>query len=303
VSAESYLLPHLGRDSVIGAVGVTTSRREDTLADLARRFDVGYDEIVKANPGVDRWVPGAGTRVIIPSQFVLPDAPHEGIVLNLAELRLYYFPPSEGGEAQPVYTYPVSIGRMDWKSPLGRTQVARKEKDPQWCPTQSIREEHAAQGDILPQCIPGGVPENPLGHFALRLALPHYLIHGTDESKEFGIGMRVTHGCIRLYPEDIEQLYSLVSAGTPVRIVDQPIKVGWKSDQLFIEVHSALEEDTADFEEYSHRIGLSEAVDRINEARTENLSIDFTALRKIVEEADGMPASIARTRSLLPPAR
>ncbi len=303
VTADSFLLPELGRNSIIGAVGHTAANEQDTLADIARRFDLGYDEIVKANPTVNRWVPGSGTRVIIPNQFILPDAPREGIVLNLAELRLYYFPPSDGGQARRVFTYPISIGRMDWKSPLGVTRIASKERDPAWYPPPSIKAEHAAEGDYLPDVIPGGVPNNPLGHYALKLALPRYLIHGTDERKEYGIGMRVTHGCIRMYPEDIEELFSIVPVNTPVRLIDQPVKAGWRGPELLLEVHTPLEEDEEEFEEYSHRVDMEEVMALLDAVGADSTTIDIAAARRIVWRGDGVPTVIGRTESLLPPAR
>jgi L,D-transpeptidase ErfK/SrfK len=242
-TADPFALPPDGSDSVIGAIRFTTSRREDTLIDLARRHALGYDQIIKANPKVNRWLPGAGTRVLLPDRYVLPDTPRDGIVVNLAELRLYYFFPPTPDGSQAVLTFPVSIGRMDWTIPLGTTKVTKTVKDPPWYPTASVRAEHAAEGDILPPFVPGGDPENPLGRYALYLGIPSYLIHGVDARKANGIGMRVTHGCIRMYPEHIELLYRVVRPGTPVHIVDQPVKVGWEGPILYLEVHAPLEED------------------------------------------------------------
>ncbi len=240
--AESYSLPENPKDSVVGDNEYINSNYTDTLVDIGRENDLGYDEVVKANPNVNRWLPGNGTRVLLPKRYILPDTPREGIVLNIPELRLYYYPPVKGSIPKMVETFPVSIGRMDWKTPLGKTKILKKEKDPPWYPTSAVRAEHEAEGDILPKFIPGGSSENPLGRFALRLGLPDYLIHGTDERKSYGIGMRVTHGCIRMYPEDIEHLFSLVSVNTPVYIVDQPVKVGTLDEQVFLEVNLPFEE-------------------------------------------------------------
>ena len=240
--AEIYELPPEGYD-VVGAVATVTARQEDTLIDIARRHGLGYHDIVHANPGVNIWVPGEGTEVVLPTRFVLPPGPRRGIVLNLAEYRLYYYPePAEGGPAY-VLTYPISIGRMDWETPLGSTSVVSKVKDPSWYPPQSVRDEHAADGRPLPRVVPPG-PDNPLGRYAMRLGLPGYLIHSTN--RPAGVGMRVTHGCIRMFPEDIEYLFSNVNVNTPVRIINAPVKIGWFGDELVMEVHPVLESVVAE---------------------------------------------------------
>jgi L,D-transpeptidase ErfK/SrfK len=214
VYAEVYELPPEGYD-VIGTVSTITARYEDTLVDIARRHGLGYLDIVRANPGVNPWLPGEGTEIILPSRFVLPPGPRTGLVLNLAEYRMYYFP--EAGEGKPayVYTYPMSIGRMDWETPLGKTRIIAMAKNPAWYPPQSVRDEHAADGDPLPRVVPPG-PANPLGTRALRLGLPGYLIHGTN--RPAGVGMRVS-----------------------VRIINVPVKIGWDGDVLVAEIHPLLE--------------------------------------------------------------
>lgn len=231
---------------MFGEVRVIKARYEDTFVAFAQKYNVGYEALKRANPGVDPWLPGEGTRVVVPTQFVLPRAPHRGIVVNVAELRLYYFP-GDASEttgavdgSQRIVTYPISIGQMDWSTPLGTTRVTGKVANPSWYPPQSIRDEHAARDDILPRIVPPG-PDNPLGKHALRLALPSYLIHGTNMPS--GIGMRVTHGCIRMFPWDIEALYKVVSIGTPVTIVNQPYKLGWTAAGLYLEAHPPLAKD------------------------------------------------------------
>ena len=236
-TGEEFQLPESSTDSVVGSLRETYAHQVDTLLDIARRYDVGHDQIILANPGVNRWLPGRNTPITIPNSYILPPGPREGIVLNLAELRLYYFPP----KSSTVLTFPVSIGDMDWRTPLGTTRITSRERDPAWNPPKSIRAEHLADGEVLPPYIPGGDPENPLGRFALRLGITSYLIHGTDESRAFGIGMRVSHGCIRLYPEDIEVLFQRASVGTKVRIIDEPIKIGWLHNELYLEAHRPLE--------------------------------------------------------------
>ena len=235
--AEIYELPPAGYD-VVGAVATVTAREEDTLIDIARRNGLGYHDIVRANPDVNVWVPGQGTEVVLPTRFVLPPGPRRGIVLNLAEYRLYYYPEPVEGEPAYVMTYPISIGRMDWETPLGSTSVISKVTDPSWYPPQSVRDEHEADGRPLPRVVPPG-PDNPLGRYAIRLGLPGYLIHSTN--RPAGVGMRVTHGCIRMFPEDIEYLFPNVDVNTPVRIINTPVKIGWFGDELVVEVHPVLE--------------------------------------------------------------
>ena len=236
-SAEVYDLPPAGND-VVGAVTVVKARADDTLLDIARRHGLGYEDIVRANPDVDTWLPGEGTEVVLPTRYVLPSGERRGLILNLAEYRLYYFPDTAEGETPVVMTYPMSIGRMDWETPLGLTRVISKVTNPTWYPPASVRAEHEADGDPLPAIVPPG-PNNPLGKHAMRLGLPGYLIHGTN--RPAGVGMRVTHGCIRLFPEDIDFLFGKIAIDTPVRIINEPVKMGWDGDTLVVEVHRTLE--------------------------------------------------------------
>ncbi len=284
--ANTYDLPLDGSD-VIGDIDYVYAKYEDTLSDIAREWGLGYKEIVRANPDVDPWLPGAGTKVILPSQFVLPQAPREGIVINISEMRLYYFPKPKRDEAPQVVTYPISVGRVDWSTPLGLTKIVRKRKDPTWIPPQSIRDEHEADGDPLPKVVPPG-PDNPLGKFALNLSLPGYLIHGTN--RPAGVGMQVTHGCIRLYPENIEALFGLVEIGMKVRLVDQPYKVGWLDNQLFLEVHESLESAT-DVDRGVSRTPVVKAI--IDATKQREANIEWGKLSSIVDRADGMPVTIS----------
>ena len=285
VSGKSYPLPPQ-EFSLVGNIRQAQALPEDTLLDIAKREDVGQDAILMANPGVDRWLPGGGTAVTIPSRHILPEKPYEGMVLNLPEMRLYYFPEKEPNEPARVLTYPVSIGRMDWSTPLGLTRLISKERDPSWYPPESIREEHAADGDPLPRVVPPG-PDNPLGRHALRLGIPGYLIHGTN--KVFGVGMRVSHGCIRMLPEDIEELFTAVPAGTTVRIINQPVKLGWHGGDLFLEVHPPLEEDQMDEDSLSR--AAMEAIDE--ELFKRPFELDQRAVEEAVRLRNGMPLAIS----------
>ncbi len=285
-AAESFPMPPAGAD-IVGAPRSIEARQEDTLLDVARRHSLGYEEITKSNPGVDPWMPGAGTTVTLPKQRILPAAPREGIVVNLPEHRLYYFAPAANGEAPVVHTYPVAIGKMDWNTPLGVTRITQKVKNPTWTPPKSVREARARQGEILPPVVPPG-PDNPLGHRAMRLAIPGgaYLIHGTN--RPAGIGMQATAGCMRLYPEDIERLFDLVPVDTRVNIVNQPFKLGWLDGQLYVEVHPGLQEDAVEPPQ------LTDLTRLIVEATRERMVlVDWTRVQRAFAEARGMPVLVS----------
>lgn len=236
--AATYPLPPEG-EALIGKVQETHVQQGETLLDIARRHSVGLVELENANPGVDPWLPKAGQKVVIPSQYLLPNAPREGIVVNLPELRLYYYPPAKPGAQRVVITYPLGIGSEGRAIPLANTKIVEKKVDPVWVVPESIRAEHAAEGEFLPKLVPPG-PENPLGRYALRLGLTNYLIHSTN--RPFSVGMRVSHGCLRMYPEDIESLFPQIPLGTPVNIIDQPYKVGWHNGELYLESHPPMAE-------------------------------------------------------------
>ena len=238
--ARNYFVLESAEQSVIGSPQIVYTTEENTLSDLAREYGLGYDEIVAANPGVDPWLPGEGTPVLLPTQYVIPDVPREGIVLNIASKRLFFFPETEEGRPQTVMTYPIGIGRVGWETPLGESQVISKAVDPHWYVPASVRQEHAEAGNPLPSVVPPG-PDNPLGSRVLKLDMPGYLIHGTNQP--YGVGMRVSHGCVRLYPENIELLYDLVEIGNPVLIVNEPYLLGRSNGQLYFEAHEPLEDD------------------------------------------------------------
>jgi L,D-transpeptidase ErfK/SrfK len=224
---------------LVGELNVVVAREEDTLLDIARQHDLGFNEIAAANPDIDPWLPGAGARVLLPLQFVLPAGPRSGIVINVEQMRLFYFPES-GPNAGRVVTHPPGVGVEHGATPLGQTHVIRKALDPVWHPPQSIRAARAAAGETLPEVVPPG-PDNPLGRHALYLGFPGYLVHGTN--RPWGIGMRVSGGCIRLYPEDIESLYAQVSPGTAVRIVSEPFAVGLLRGMPYVQVFAQPERD------------------------------------------------------------
>ena len=232
--AETFPLPPPD-ESLIGDVRHDVTGADDALVDVARRNRLGYEELVLANPAVDRWLPGPGTSVLLPTRYLLPSAPREGIVVNIAEYRLYYYRKATKKAPAVVETFAVAAGREDWQTPNVETQVSQRLQNPAWYPPRAIREEHAADGRKLPAVVPPG-PDNPLGPLALKLAIPGgYFIHGTG--KPFGIGMAVTHGCLRLYPQDMEALFAIVPEGTKVRVVNEPYKSGWRNGVLYVEAH------------------------------------------------------------------
>jgi len=212
----------------IGATGIYVAGETDTLVDIALDRDLGFLELQAANPGVGVWAPGAGTRIFLPRQHILPDAPETGIVINLADMRLYLF--RGGSKDEEILSWPIGIGREGRDTPVGGTRAVRKTKDPSWYPPASIRREKPW---LSARVEPG--PDNPLGSRAIYLGWPQYLIHGTN--KPYGVGRRTSSGCIRMYPWDVEVLFELVRPGMPVRVVDQPVKLGWIDGVLFVEVH------------------------------------------------------------------
>lgn len=283
VAATTFNLPN-GTDSLIdnsqGKPFYIKAKQEDSLIDIAIQFLLGQEEIVRANKTVDRWLPGAGTDVLIPTSYLLPNAPRQGIVINLPEYRLYYYPPASG----KVVSYSVGIGRVDWKTPLGVTKVVGKVQNPTWTPPPSIKAEHLAKGDPLPDVWPAG-PDNPLGLFAFRLGIPGYLLHSTNKPQ--GVGMQVSHGCMRLYPKDIEQMFPVINVGTQVNIVNQPVKVGWSNGGLYIESHPNLEgEETS----YQQRLDL--ALNLIKASLTQPVAVNEEALKTALETSNGIPTLI-----------
>ena len=280
--------------TVVGRLQVTFSHQEDTFADIARRFNLGYDELVHANPGVDPWLPGEGTRIVLPTQFVIPDAPPEGLVVNLASLRLFYFPKATKGSPREVITYPIGIGMVGWATPTGTTEIVSKRKDPVWTPPESVRREHAADGDILPARVPAG-PANPLGVFAMNLGWPSYLVHGTN--KPAGVGMRASHGCIRLYPEDIATLYKMVPIGTKVTVVDQPLLARWQDDALYLQAYPPREEqDAAKNKKPAPGDRLSKAfADRLSHlAKSHGATVDLALARQLANEGRGVAVPVSQ---------
>jgi L,D-transpeptidase ErfK/SrfK len=278
--------------TVIGTLQATIAREEDTLSDIARRFNLGYDEVVNANPGVDPWLPKEGTRIVLPTQFVLPDAPHEGVVVNLAALRLFYFPKAAKGEQRVVTTMPIGIGMVGWATPEGTTKIVSKRKDPVWTPPESVRKEHAAEGDILPARVPAG-PDNPLGAFAMNLGWPSYLMHGTN--KPAGVGMRASHGCIRLYPEDIATIFPQLPIGTKVTVVNQPLLYKVQDGQLYVQSFPPHEEHPeAKAAAKGQRFNKKVQERMSHRAKPAALAIEWPLAEQVVNASQGIAVPVSQ---------
>lgn len=275
---------------IVGSLAMVRVRDGDTLPDIARHFGLGYNDIIIANPEILPWTPKAGARVLLPLQFILPDAPRKGIVLNLASMRLFYYSPEQ---PDAVFTYPVGIGRQEWNTPLGQTTIVAKTANPTWMVPESIRREHAAKGDPLPQAVPPG-PDNPLGQYALQLGFKRYLIHGTN--KPYGVGMQVSHGCVRLYPEDIEVLFKKKPVGMPVRIIHQPYLTAWGRNTLYLEAHAPLEKWAGQKPRLKEK--LINDLKQISAKR--NVAIDWKKVDRVLQRADGIPTPILAASPELP---
>ena len=283
---DGLRLPHNG-DSVVGAARTLRLDEPVKAIDLAQRYSVALDDLLKVNARVRRTRDGhlpAGAEVKLPTQFVLPDVPRRGIVINIAERRLYWFPGDPDDKADRVLVFAAAVGREEWETPTGQTHVAERIVDPPWYPPESIRAEAAESGTPLPEVVPPG-PENPLGRHALRLGWKKHLIHGTNAPKS--IGQRVSHGCVRLYPEDMEQLFEHVREGTPVRLVDQAVKLGTHEGALYLEAHPPQSPAGEEQQEGARR--KIEAWARKHPGRR----IDWDRVKRALAEPTGLPVRIS----------
>ncbi|WP_218814523.1 L,D-transpeptidase family protein [Rickettsiella endosymbiont of Dermanyssus gallinae] len=289
--ALTFVLPPHG-DSVVGHVQWTQALPGDTFSKIGRRYDMGYFELVEANPTIDPVHLAPGTIVVIPSRFILPAGPRQGIVINLAELRIYYYPPHR----HVVITYPVGIGREGWDTPLGPSWIAQKISNPTWFVPESIRKDRAKDGVHLPLKVPPG-PDNPLGGYAMRLKQLTFLIHGTNDYE--GVGRRSSAGCLRLLPEDIESLYPQVKRKERVYIVDSPYKVGWDKDRLYLEAHVPLQGRSA--LRLTQQRATMEKLMEVNSDKAANIqwqSVDKIALRQNgIPQIIGMPKDALKAAS------
>ncbi len=268
--------------TLIGKLATIETQENDTLSDIARHFGLGYNDITIANEGIPAWTPQAGSHVLLPLQFILPDAAHKGIVLNLANMRMFYYPKND---PQKVMTYPIGIGRDGWYTPMGSTSIAVKTEKPTWHVPPSILKEHADKGQPLPSEVRSG-PENPLGLYAMRLDIPSYLIHGTN--KPYGIGMQVSHGCVQMYPENIETLFKKVAVGTPVRIIHQPYLSAWHEDMLYVEANEPLEKWAPSKPKLKKE--LVKTLKTIE--KQHNVKVDWGKVDQVIERSNGIPTPV-----------
>jgi L,D-transpeptidase ErfK/SrfK len=276
--ALKFKLPVPGND-IIGQLSSVQILPGDNLGLIGRQHDIGYFEMREANPQLDEGIMEIGDNILIPSQFILPPAPRKGIVINLAEMRMYYYPEN----SDTVYTYPVGIGRVAWESPIGVSKITEKVKDPTWYAPKSIREARAKEGVIIPAIVKPG-PDNPLGRYKMRLSFPGYLIHSTNLPE--GVGMRSSSGCIRMLPTDAEQLFNMVKVGTPVTIINEPYKAGWSGQHLYLEAHAPLQEQ----EDKISDLNLTPMVKAISEQVKNKLAkISWTEAQEIAEDELGIP--------------
>jgi L,D-transpeptidase ErfK/SrfK len=277
--------------TVVGEVQVITAGKDDTLTDIARRFNVGYEEMLRANPKLDPWLPGEGNEIVVPTQFILPNAPFTGVVINIAAMRIYYFPPVKRGERSVVLTHPIGIGKVGWRTPEGVTKIVRRQQDPTWRVPVSVRKEHHDNGQDLDPVIGPG-PDNPLGKYAFYLQWPSYLIHGTN--KPAGVGLRSSHGCIRLYPEDIEQFFNMVPVGTEVRVVNQPFLFGWGEGQLYLQPFDVLEDDARDWSKAQRKLlSKSLATTLQQQLKAHHQQIDWNLVGALTRNPRGIPVPIS----------
>ena len=272
------------RGDLLGLVQTYTAKHEDRLLDLARDNGLGFVEIIAANQGVDPWVPGEGKKIVLPTGHLLPNAPRDGVIVNLAEHRLYFF------ARDGIRTYAIGVGRDGWGTPLGTTKIVRKKKNPIWYPPKSIRLKHPH----LPKAVRAG-PNNPLGQHALYFDWPTYLVHGTN--MPWGVGRRVSHGCIRLYPESIEKLFNEVPVGTTVQVINQPIKIGWSGGELYMEVYPEPEqvdelERDGEFLSAAKRSNSDAFYKIINLAGGELSRLNWPAIRSALSERTGLPVRV-----------
>lgn len=275
-------------DWLIGTVSAEAPRERETFLEIGERFDLGYNEVVSANRSTDPWIPKAGEPVVVPTRWLVPDAPRDGIVLNIPEMRLYYF----RDHGRRVMTVPVGLGREDWKTPQGSFRVRGKTVNPTWVIPETIRKERIAEDGFSERSIPGGSPDNPLGKFRIELSLPTYGIHGSN--KEWGVGMLVSHGCLRLYNEDMATLFPMIEVGTPGAFVYQPVKVGKERGRVLVEVHDDI---------YGFEPALYKAAMGILEKKGWAADVDPETLEAAVEARTGVPTDVGRVGSVTADAR
>lgn len=274
ISASSFLAKYQREGIVIGRQRSYLVKTDESLPEIARQYDLGFGAITAANPGVDPFIPDPGRRIVLPTEWILPDAPiRKGIVINIAEMRLFFY---YRDRSPIVMTFPIGIGDEGKETPVGTFTVIEKISNPAWHVPESIRKERPD----LPAVVPPG-PENPMGSHALRLSKPTVLIHGTN--RPWGIGARVSHGCIRLYQEDIARLFEMIQRGTPVTIINQPVKTATIGDRVYLQV-----------QDYGDGRDLYDEALKVLEAKNLANRVDLEKTRKASRERTGLLVDVSR---------
>lgn len=277
--ATAYQLPPENQ-SVIGQIQYSSVVAGDTISGVAQRFDLGFNAVENANPQMERGF-REGMTLQIPTKHLLPSLARRGIVINLPEMRMYYYPEGTG----QVYTYPIGIGKLGKTIPILNTKITKKVENPTWVPPDDIREFNLEQGIVLPKIMPPG-PDNPLGPYAIYMQLPTYLIHSTIFPQS--VGKRASFGCIRMYETDIKDFFPSIVSGIPVAIINSPVKVGWQDDRLYMEAHEPLEEHSEAFD--ATLPGMVSIVDNVSSGQ--EALIDWQLVSYIDRERDGIPHEI-----------
>lgn len=281
--ATTYKVPAQG-NTIIGQVQYVSAYTNDSTATLAQRYNLGLNSVIDANPGLQETsVLPDGGNITVASAFILPPLPRKGIVINLPEMRLYYYPPN----SDTVMTFPIGIGRIGKTIPITSTAVVRKVTNPVWIPTPDIREFNRKQGIDLPREMPAG-PDNPLGPYAIYLRIPTFLIHSTIFPES--IGRRASFGCIRMNESDIETFFPLVVAGTSVSIIDMPVKVGWEGNRLYLQAYPPLQENSS--LPHATLNGVVQLVESNLPTDKSSVFVNWQMVAYLTEQADGIPHEI-----------
>lgn len=278
-AALTFVLPPDG--NVVGNIQYATVHPGESVADVALRYDMGGYEMLEANPGINYSSPKPGSRLVIPSRFILPDSAKQGIVINLSEMRLYFYHP----DGVHVYTYPVGVGQEGWNTPLGKTQIVKMRERPTWIVPDSIMENYITHGKYVDKVNPPG-PTNPLGEYAMNLGFTSIVIHGTPYPK--AVGVRSSHGCIRMTNRDVGELFKMVKVGTPVQIIHQPTKIGREKNKLYLEAHVPISQSLYDADYRD----IGALIHKITDQIGKRYSIEWHEVERLRSLANGYPVPI-----------
>lgn len=283
-SGAEYSLPR-NNDDIIGSLYVVTIKKGDSLDTIRMTNEISYDELLRANPRINFYKLKVGQQVIVPKEFILPKV-RDGIVINIPELRMYYFDP----DGRKVHTFIVGLGRANWRTPVGSTKVVNKRANPSWTVPESIRNyTYNKTGEILPRVVAPG-PKNPLGKYALYLNMGAYHIHGTNAPSS--VGTFISSGCVRMLQDPIEFLYNTVQLGTTVRLVHYPYKAGWLNNKLYLESHKPIDsyanKGSSSLSESDVRQVIQESINK----RSAQVMVDWSLVFKNTKECLGIPEAV-----------